>query len=98
MNDIYTTDLENSYLRQKTRLKTAEQYLLHEFKKLNSLESNLKLNLIKKINSEFSFDAGDLLRAFLFAKSSDQYINSLKLENKWRLFHIVSYGIYKKEL
>jgi hypothetical protein len=90
--------LENTYLSEDIRLTIIKSYLLHEHKKLFQTNSNYQK---EKINNAMKrLDKHDLnfITDYMKSKNPDGFINSLGLKARWKLFHIVSSGIYEKQL
>lgn len=90
--------LEDIYLSENMRLTVVKSYLLHEHKKLFKLNSNDQKekvnNAVKRLNRPHLNYISDYMKT----KNPDGFINSLGLKAKWELFHIVSFGIYNKQL
>ena len=90
--------LESTYLSEGERLRVVESYLLHEHKKLSHLNSNDQKAKIDHARKKLGTSDVNYIGDYMKTKKPNEFINSLGLKPKWELFHIVSYGVYDKEL
>lgn len=90
--------LENTYLSENIRLTIVKSYLLHEHKKLFQPNSNYQKEKINSAMKRLSKHDLNYINDYMESENPDELINSLGLKAKWKLFHIVSFGIYEKQL
>jgi hypothetical protein len=90
--------LEDTYLSEDIRLAIIKSYLLHEHKKLFQPNSNYQKEKINNAMNILNKHDLNYMNDYIKSKNPDEFINSLGLKARWKLFYIVSFGIYEKQL